>query len=108
MTEAQARSNRLPVIAASINDHLIAAKGSVWRGVEHAIAAGLLLMEAKEIVAHGEWIPWLQANCEIGPRQAQTYMRLARNRHKVEAIKTRCDSYLTIAAAEALVGKPRP
>src|SRR5262249_4463062 len=50
-----------------------------------------------------------EANCRVGARQAQTFMRLARNRHKLEALtKTRSDSYLTIAAAEALVGCPRP
>jgi hypothetical protein len=109
MAEAtvQAGSNRLPIIATSINDHLAAAKASMRRGVEHAIASGALLIEAKGLVAHGEWVPWLQANCNIGPRQAQTYMRLARNRHKLEALKTQWDSFLTIASAEALVGRPR-
>jgi hypothetical protein len=101
-------SNRLPVLATSINDHLAAADAATRRGLEHAIAAGTLLIEAKDLVGHGEWIPWLQANCRLGERQAQTYMRLARNRHKLEELKTRSDSYLTIAAAEALVGKPRP
>jgi hypothetical protein len=108
MTDVLLASNRLPVLASSINDHLAAAESATRRGLEHAIAAGALLIEAKELVAHGEWLPWLQANCRIGERQAQTYMRLARNRHKVEAIKNAADSYLTIAAAEALVGKPRP
>jgi hypothetical protein len=100
--------NRLPVIASSINDHVAAAAAAIKRGLEHAIAAGLLLIEAKELVGHGQWLAWLQANCQVGPRQAQTYMKLARNRHKLEAIKTRSDSFLTIAAAEALVGRPKP
>jgi Protein of unknown function (DUF3102) len=110
-SEAQkddARSNRLPVLASSINDHLRAANAATRRGLEHAIMGGLLLIEAKELVGHGEWLPWLQANCEIGPRQAQTYMKLARNRHKLEALKTQSDSFLTIASAEALVGRSRP
>jgi hypothetical protein len=99
-------SNRLPVLASSINEHLRAANAAVKRGFEHAIAAGKLLLEAKELVAHGEWLPWLQAN-QIGARQAQTYMRLARNRHRFDAIKNESAAYLTIAAAEALVGCPR-
>jgi Protein of unknown function (DUF3102) len=112
MTTAHAKSaiigsNRLPALASSINEHLRAANAAVKRGLDHAIAAGLLLLEAKELVAHGQWLPWLQAN-HIGARQAQTYMRLARNRHKLDAIKNESDSYLTIAAAEALVGRPRP
>src|SRR5262245_53306619 len=59
-------SNRLPVLASSINDHLAAAETATRRGLEHAIAAGLLLIEAKELVDHGEWLTWLQANCRVG------------------------------------------
>jgi hypothetical protein len=104
-----ARSNRLPVIAATINDHAAAADAATRRGLEHAVAVGLLLLEAKGLVDHGGWIPWLEANCRVGARQAQTFMRLARNRHRLEAIKNEsAAAYLTIAAAEALVGRPRP
>jgi len=112
MTEAQPQSNRLPILAASISDHLRAADAATRRGLEHAIAAGLLLIEAKELVreqfGHGEWLAWLEANCHVGPRQAQTFMRLARNRHKLDALKNESAAYLTIAAAEALVGRPKP
>jgi Protein of unknown function (DUF3102) len=101
-------SNRLPILASSIKDHLAAAEAASKRGLEHAIAAGTLLIEAKELVAHGEWLPWLQANCRISERRAQVFMRLARNRHRLEAIKSAETTDLTIAAAEALVGKPRP
>lgn len=102
------RSNRLPILAASIRDHVAAAEAATRRGLEHAIAAGLLLLEARELVAHGEWLAWLHLNCPLSPRQAQTYMRLARNRHKFEAVKNAATAHLTIAAAEALVGKPQP
>jgi hypothetical protein len=109
MTDAlRAESNRLPILAASINDHAAAADAATRRGLEHAIAAGLLLIEAKELVGHGGWLAWLQASCRVGQRQAQTYMRLARNRHKLEALKNESAAYLTIAAAEALVGRPKP
>jgi hypothetical protein len=102
------RSNRLPILAASISDHVAAAEAATRRGLEHAIAAGLLLIEARELIAHGEWLEWLRANCPLSPRQAQTYMRLARNRHKFEAVKNAATAHLTIAAAEALVGRPEP
>jgi Protein of unknown function (DUF3102) len=104
----QTGSNRLPILASTINEHLEAAENATRRGLEHAIAAGALLIEAKELVAHGEWLDWLQANCHVSQRQAQTYMRLARNRHKLDATKNAATAHLTIAAAEALVGKPRP
>jgi hypothetical protein len=101
-------SNRLPILASTINEHLAAAETATRRGLEHAIAAGILLLEAKELVAHGEWLTWLQANCQIGQRQVQAYMRLARNRHRLDAIKNAPGAYLTIHAAEALVGRPKP
>jgi Protein of unknown function (DUF3102) len=101
-------ANRLPLLATTINEHLAAAESATRRGLEHAVAAGTLLIEAKELVAHGEWLPWLQANCRLSERRAQTFMRLARNRHRLEAIKSAETADLTITAAEALVGKPRP
>jgi hypothetical protein len=106
--EAVTGSNRLPILASSINEHLKAAETATRHGLEHAIAAGLLLLEAKELVGHGEWLAWLQANCRLGQRQAQTYMRLARNRHRLEAVENAATAHLTIGAAEALVGRPRP
>ena len=101
-------ANRLPILAVGINDHLAAAEAETKRGLEHAIAAGELLIEAKGLVDHGGWLPWLEANCRVGARQAQTFMRLARNRHKLDAIKSESTAYLTIASAEALVGRPKP
>jgi Protein of unknown function (DUF3102) len=105
---SQAGSNRLPIIAIGIKERLAAAESATRRGLEHAIAAGLLLIEAKELVAHGEWLDWLQTNCQLSQRQAQTYMRLARKRHIVGALKNAATAHLTITAAEALVGKPKP
>jgi Protein of unknown function (DUF3102) len=72
---SQPGSNRLPVLAATINEHLEAAEAATRRGLEHAIAVGALLIEAKELVAHGEWLPWLQANCRVSERSAQVYSR---------------------------------
>ena len=48
------------------------------RGVEHARHAGELLLAAKAQLSHGEWLPWLEANCQVSARSAQGYMRLAR------------------------------
>jgi hypothetical protein len=100
-------SNRLPILAANIKDHVAAAEWATRRGLKHALAAGALLIEAKDLVAHGEWLPWLHANCRVSARQAQTFMRLARNRHKLDTLKSAATAYLTVAAAEALVGRPR-
>ena len=39
---------------------------------------GRRLMEAKEQLAHGEWLPWLNEQVEFSERTAQNFMRLAR------------------------------
>lgn len=39
---------------------------------------GKRLNEAKEQLAHGEWLPWLEGQVEFTERAAQRFMRLAR------------------------------
>ena len=43
--------------------------------VRHAIEAGSLLLEAKEQLKHGQWLPWLRDHCIMSERTAQLYMR---------------------------------
>ena len=56
-------------------------KNVVRKGIE----AGLALIEAKKLVGHGQWLPWLKENCGVSERRAQHYMKLAANRSKIEA-----------------------
>ena len=53
--------------------------------VRKGIDAGLALIEAKKLVGHGQWLPWLRDNCGVSERRAQHYMKLAVNRTKIEA-----------------------
>jgi hypothetical protein len=46
--------------------------------VERAISAGNALLEAKRLVGHGGWLPWLGANARLSARQAQRYMQVAK------------------------------
>ena len=39
---------------------------------------GLRLIEAKEMLSHGEWLPWLEAQAPFSEKTAQNYMRVAR------------------------------
>jgi len=75
--------NRLPVLAAEIR----AAHDDVRRGAlvvaERALSAGHALVEAKALVAHGEWAEWLAANAQFSERTARRYMTLARISHRV-------------------------
>jgi Protein of unknown function (DUF3102) len=53
------------------------------QGLERAIAAGKLLLEAKALVKHGEWLPWLESHCQIPERTVQHYMRLAKHEDEI-------------------------
>jgi hypothetical protein len=49
----------------------------------HALACGELLIEAKRQVKHGEWRPWIEANCMVPARTARHYMALARRKKRL-------------------------
>ena len=42
------------------------------------LGIGQRLIEAKETLPHGEWLPWLTERVEFSERTAQYYMQLAR------------------------------
>src|SRR5262249_42870027 len=62
----------------------------------YAAIVGRALVEAKELVPHGGWEAWVDANCAFSTRQAQDYMRYAR------AIENREIDPETQSSAEAL------
>jgi hypothetical protein len=92
---AQAGDNSLPDLAARIK----AEHEAVGAAMKHAIAAGELLAEAKSKVPHGEWLPWLEANCEMSERTAQAYMRIARELGKLEPAKAQRVADLSVRDA---------
>ncbi len=78
----------LDALAARINTEHEACRSAMQKGLEHALEAGRLLLEARKGLPHGEWLPWLEENCsDIGERTAQNYMRLAREYPKLEPEK---------------------
>lgn len=96
------KSNRLPVLAASIKTEHDGCLAAMRQSLSHALAAGDMLVEAKSLVGHGEWLPWLAENCPIPTRTAQLYMRLAKHRELIEA-KSADVALLTIQAAVELI-----
>jgi Protein of unknown function (DUF3102) len=105
MTSDLARSNSLADLAARIKAEHETAFGHTRLAVQHAAKCGRLLIEAKAQVEHGQWLPWVEANTGIGPRQCQKYMRLAEGWAEIES---KCDpsSHLTINGALGLLGEP--
>lgn len=47
-------------------------------GGEAILTIGRCLIEAKDMLPHGEWLPWLNERVELSERTAQKFMRLAR------------------------------
>lgn len=48
------------------------------RGGEAILTIGRCLIEAKEKLPHGEWLPWLNEQIHYSEKTAQNFMRLAR------------------------------
>ena len=96
------RSNSLTDLAARIKAEHEAVSVALKDSVRHAITAGELLIEAKDKVGHGQWLPWLRDHCTISERTAQLYMRCARNREAIEA-NTQCVADLTLNEAAAML-----
>ena len=72
-------------LAERINAHHYAAVSHAGQVVANARAAGELLLEAKNTVLHGEWLPWIAANFAGSERTAHAYMRVARQWPQIEA-----------------------
>jgi hypothetical protein len=72
------RSNLLTDLAARIRAEHEATSAALKSGVRHAMAAGDLLLEARQQVPHGQWLAWIKENCELSERTAQLYIRLAK------------------------------
>lgn len=69
-----------------------------------AIHCGELLIEAKAQVPHGGWLPWLKEHCAMTERTAQGYMRVARERDR---LNTQSFADLGVGEALARLAEPR-
>lgn len=94
-------SNRLPVLATEIQEAHADVLQALSTAAECAIAAGHALQEAKELIGHGKWLPWLNDNCAIPERTAQRYMVLAKS-HAISAIVA--DFGIAKSAKQAALG----
>jgi hypothetical protein len=92
-------------LAKEINTEHRLAGEAVQSALEHAMKCGELLTKAKEAVGHGEWLPWLEKNCEVSDRQAERYMRLSI--HRAELANSTRGTDLSIREAVALLAEPK-
>lgn len=96
----------LPELAASANAYHQVAQDAARSAVESAIAAGHVLLKAKEMLGptkwgDGKWASWLEANFVGSHETAVRWMRLARNQHLIP-------EGISIQHAEAMLPVLRP
>lgn len=89
-------------LAAGIRQKCEEAEGHARSAVAAAREAGAMLIEAKGIAGHGNWLPWLAENCGMSERTAQGYMKLAR----LDEVKAQRVAYLPLRAALREIAKP--
>jgi hypothetical protein len=71
-------SNRLPILADEIRCAHADVQEAAKTAADRAIDAGNALIEARALVAHGEWLPFLE-QAGVKERRARQYMQLARS-----------------------------
>lgn len=101
---AVVRVPELRKLAGQIDEQHSKCREAMMRGIEHALKAGELLTDAKALVPHGQWLLWLQDNCEVSQRTAQLYMQLYSRRDELGETATVAD--LTVRGATALLAIP--
>ena len=105
-------SGDLVNLAERIREEHQACLQSLRKGVEHALKVGELLVQAKELVKHGDWGDWVETNCDFTPRMACYYMEAFRNVQR-GLVKTETISEMTLkdvlfqADVEGRVGERR-
>lgn len=100
--EKQGPLASLPDLAAQINNEHRQAEAALNTGLQYARHAGELLLQAKKLCQHGEWLPWLEENFEGSARTAQAYMRVASQLPKLNG-KAQRVADLTFRSALAAV-----
>ena len=78
-------SNRLPTLAADLATLHREISQHYLTVVQKTLAAGQLLIEAKSLAGHGDWLPFL-AEAGIPERTAQRYMRLWQSGFKSDTV----------------------
>jgi hypothetical protein len=103
--------DRLGQLAVEIADEVRLVDQSYSTALQHAIAAGAKLIEAKELVktdSTKRWLPWVEKNFPDTPRTAQNYMLLAENAKRVSHFRSVREALTSLAKPRKARTKPAP
>jgi hypothetical protein len=65
------------------------------------------LIEAKSLVEHGEWEPWIEKNLKFGVRQAQKHICIYKYREGIEWVKANSEfAFESLSKALDIAEKP--
>src|SRR4051812_33024201 len=105
-------TNPLEDLAREIIAEQAAGIESMRRGLEHFRRCGELLIQARERLDHGCWLPWLDKQCKMSRRTAQGYMQLASDWQilvsKADALRVAHLDALPLRQALTILAKPNP
>jgi hypothetical protein len=93
----------LEALAAKIAEEHARAQAAMRTSVEHAVRTGDMLIKAKRLIGHGGFQIFVERYCEIAPRTAQAYMRLARELPKLPTAKAQRVADLSLRDAISAV-----
>jgi Protein of unknown function (DUF3102) len=96
--------------ASSINRLIDLGDKAEANASRHRIRAGQELLEARALLAHGEWLPWCKANINRGVRDVQKLLKIASAPNPAAALEaenaqrresSRSSKYATVAHLSA-------
>jgi hypothetical protein len=90
-------------VAKKIGKAHAACEGAMKDGLQHALEAGRLLLDAKSKVKHGDFAAWVEKSCGITSRLSQRYMQIAREYPKLETANASRVADLSFRDALSLV-----
>jgi hypothetical protein len=104
MTEHAARLDALAATASAAHERAQAAARS---SAGYARECGEALANAKSLLPHGQWLPWLRQHVPtVSERLAQYYMRVARRWDELQAANPNAGSDLSYHDAIDLLAEP--
>ena len=100
----------VPQLTRAIIDKVALITSSLRTSVACAIETGMLLIEAKKRVGHGNFEQWVSDNCQLSPATARRWMQLAEKRPELKkqlAAKSLNLSDLNLSSARRLIAPPK-
>ncbi|HXI17536.1 MAG TPA: DUF3102 domain-containing protein [Chloroflexota bacterium] len=102
-------TGRLDVLAQEIRQHDAGAHSHAETAIEHKLAIGARLLEAKSILPHASFLPWARAEFSWTPRHLQRHMQLAKaNATRVSHLPNSASWRLVLAMAVPDDGGVKP